>query len=335
MILVTLYSRADCHLCDQAIDDLLSLQSQFPHKLKIIDIGNNQDLQHLYGEEIPVVEIGGIQLNSPISRQEMQTAFLTADRIGQPEQSRYIYPTVLGNKKKERWTKADGFSYWFSKHYLAVFNLMVIIYIGLPFLAPVFAKAGATTPATFIYRSYGLVCHQLSFRSIFIFGEQLFYPRSAAEVDGLLTYSQATGLGEGNSTREIFGARDYIGDNHVGYKVALCQRDIAIYAAILLFGLLYALTGRRLPALPWSLWILFGLVPIGLDGLSQLLSQPPFNFWPYRESTPFFRILTGALFGFTTAWFGYPLVEETMADTRTMMKNKLERVKQAKSESGG
>jgi uncharacterized membrane protein len=82
-----------------------------------------------------------------------------------------------------------------------------------------------------------------------------------------------------------------------------------------------------LPPLSWILWMLIGLVPIGIDGVSQLLSQPPFNFFPYRESTPYLRILTGFLFGFTTAWFGYPLLEESMADTRKILAIKRLRVK--------
>jgi uncharacterized membrane protein len=82
-------------------------------------------------------------------------------------------------------------------------------------------------------------------------------------------------------------------------------------------------------SLPWYLWIIFGILPIAMDGLSQLLSQPPLNVFissdllAYRESTPFLRSLTGFLFGFTTAWFGYPLVEETMADTRRYIKDKI------------
>ena len=54
----------------------------------------------------------------------------------------------------------------------------------------------------------------------------------------------------------------------------------------------------------------------------QLLSQPPLGLFPYRESTPFLRVLTGFLFGFSTAWFGYPLVEQTMAETRQIMADK-------------
>jgi hypothetical protein len=42
------------------------------------------------------------------------------------------------------------------------------------------------------------------------------------------------------------------------------------------------------------------------------------------------RTLTGFLFGFTTAWFGYPLVEETMADTRRYLEEKFARAEQLK-----
>lgn len=59
---------------------------------------------------------------------------------------------------------------------------------------------------------------------------------------------------------------------------------------------------------------------MGLDGFSQLFSQMEWswlvNILPYRESTPFLRVLTGALFGFTTAWFAYPYMDESMAETR-------------------
>jgi uncharacterized membrane protein len=146
-------------------------------------------------------------------------------------------------------------------------------------------------------------------------------------VEGYLTYQQATGLSEASEGSAQWAARQFVGNEAVGYKVALCERDVAIYGAILLFGVLFVLSGRRIRALPWYLWILIAIVPVGLDGLSQLFSQPPFNFFPYRESTPFLRVLTGALFGLGTAWFGYPLVEETMRDTRQVMAAKEARLK--------
>ena len=104
-------------------------------------------------------------------------------------------------------------------------------------------------------------------------------------------------------------------------------------AGALGFGLLYGLTGRRLPQLHWTLWILLAIGPIGLDGFSQLFAQFEWPFLvsilPYRESTPFLRVLTGGMFGFFTAWFAYPNIEETMQETRQFFIKKFAQVKAA------
>jgi uncharacterized membrane protein len=202
-------------------------------------------------------------------------------------------------------------------------NLIVFLYVAMPFMAPTLMKMGAVSPAMVIYRVYSVTCHQMAFRSFFLFGEQSAYPRQIAGVNGLLTYGQATGLDENDQ----WTAREFIGNEQLGYKVAICERDVAIYGGIVLFGLIFGLTGRRLRALPWYFWILLGIIPIGLDGTSQLISQAPFNLIPIRESTPFMRVLTGGLFGFMTAWFGYPLVEESMQETRRIMATKFLRLK--------
>jgi uncharacterized membrane protein len=331
MLNVTLYSRAGCHLCDQAKADLEALSEQYPHKLIVVDVDGDKEFRKAYGEEVPVVEVGPYRLKAPFSLQELQMtlgAALDRERHIKEVNEAAITPQP---GLSQTWGKLDGISYWLSHHYLAAFNLFVFIYVGLPFLAPVLLKAGASEPAAMIYRTYGLVCHQLAFRSFYLFGEQAAYPRSAAGVSDMLTFNQASGLSEGNDADALFTARDFTGNLVMGFKVALCERDLAIYAAILLFGLLYAASGRRLKALPWYIWLVLGIGPIALDGVSQLLSQPPFGLLAYRESTPFLRVLTGSLFGFCTAWFGYPLVEETMAETRQIMSNKLMRVRKSKS----
>jgi uncharacterized membrane protein len=329
MIEVILYSRTDCHLCEQVRQDLETLQSDYPHRLTIIDVDRTPELQRAYGLNVPVVEIQPYTLKAPITREELKMTLGAAI-----DRENHIEAVQLAREQsasgyKVIWTKADSFSDWLSRHYLALFNLFVVFYLGLPVLAPILMKSGVTGPAGAIYRVYSMACHQLAYRSFFLFGEQPFYPRAAADVSGLLTFNQATGLSENDTTDALFAARRFIGNDLVGYKIALCERDLAIYAAILLFGLIYAASGRRLPALPWYLWILLGLVPIGVDGVSQLLSQPPFNFLVYRESTPYMRVLTGALFGFMTAWFGYPMVEVTMAETRQIMAQKKLKVSNA------
>jgi len=88
-----------------------------------------------------------------------------------------------------------------------------------------------------------------------------------------------------------------------GYQTCLCSRCLAIYTSILLAGVVIAFVrnNRRLRALPWYVWLL-GMVPMALDGFTQLFGL--------RESNLALRLLTGAIFGVTTAWFLLPQIEE-------------------------
>jgi uncharacterized membrane protein len=321
MISVTLYRKKECHLCEQTLADLQALQEQVPHQLNVVNIEDNKELLRAYALDIPVVEVGPYRLKAPITRQDLEITLRAASEREQDIHS--IHQATFSSARPV--TRGDRFTGWFANHYILVLNLIVLVYVGLPFLAPVLMAAGLNAPAGVIYKVYSATCHQFAYRSWFLFGEQAAYPREAAGVAGLVPYGVATGLSE----EDQFASRTFLGNPTVGYKVALCQRDVAIYGGILAFGIVFSLTGRRMKSLPWYLWIIFGILPIAMDGLSQLLSQPPLNVFissdllAYRESTPFLRSLTGFLFGFTTAWFGYPLVEETMADTRRYIKEKI------------
>jgi uncharacterized membrane protein len=333
LISVTLFSRKNCHLCEQTERDLNSLQDEYPHQLFVVDIDKDPDLLVAYGSDIPVVEVGPYTLKAPIDKKQLAVTLNAA-------KDRKQYLEELGGKNYKKRVKrgreittGDRFSMWFSRHYLFVFNLFVLLYVGLPFLAPVFLKVGAETPAAVIYKIYSGLCHQLAYRSWFLFGEQPFYPREIAGIEGYLTFSEATGLDEIG----LVDARDFRGNEYTGYKIALCQRDLAIYGSILVFGIIFGLTGRRVKPLPFLVWIFVGILPIAFDGLSQLLgqifTQPAlgflqsyFGFISLRESTPVIRTLTGFLFGFSTAWFGYPLVEETMRDARRLLAAKFARL---------
>jgi uncharacterized membrane protein len=323
MIAVRMFSKDNCHLCDEAIQYLEDLQNVIEHQVEIINIEGDPGLEKKYSIDIPVIEVGPYRLKSPFTAQDLEITLRAA-----AEREKNIAEIDLKVAQSEasfpvKISKGDRFSYWMARHYMFVLNVIVLFYVGLPFLAPILMSAGYTRPATTIYRFYGLVCHQLAFRSWFIFGEQAAYPREAAGVDNLIPFGVATGLSE----NEELVARQFVGNPDVGYKVALCERDVAIYGGILLFGIIFSLTGRKIKHLPWYLWLLVGIFPIALDGFSQLLSQPPLNMFPYRESTPFLRTLTGFLFGFTTAWFGYPIVEESMADVRRYYSQKLARAR--------
>ena len=54
-----------------------------------------------------------------------------------------------------------------------------------------------------------------------------------------------------------------------GEQVAFCQRDVAIYATLFLGGLLFGLVRGRLRPIPLK-WYVFFLVPIALDGGTQM-----------------------------------------------------------------
>lgn len=329
MLQLTLYTKKGCHLCEQVKEDLASLQAQYPHQLTEIDIEEHADFNKLYALEIPVLKIGPYTLRAPIQKTDLAITLAAAVHRNDQIESLDARQKVPG--ESHRWGRADQIVYWIAQHYLKLINLIVLFYVGLPFLAPVLMKANLTPPARVIYNLYGVVCHQLAYRSFFLFGEQFVYPREMAGLEGLKTYSQVTGLPEINSAEAILLARQFLGNERVGYKIALCQRDVAIYLGILVFGLLFSLK-RNIRSLPWYVWILLGIVPIGLDGISQIISQPPFNLIPFRESTPVLRVLTGFAFGFFTAWFGFPSIEESMADTRNILYTKKMRLLRAQSQ---
>jgi uncharacterized membrane protein len=328
-----MFSREDCHLCEQAEADLRELQAEIPHILSIVDVDQDEDMRLKYGDSVPVILVGPYTIKPPFDIKMLRWKLMAA-RDGAAQDVMYggkRYQRRLA--RRQRLTGGERLSLWIADHYLALLNIFLFLYVGLSFLAPVLMKAGYPGLARPIYLLYGVTCHQMGFRSWFMYGEQAAYPREVAHVEGLVPYGEATGENE----QDHWAARSYIGNEEVGYKVAFCQRDVAIYAAMFLFGLLYAASGRRIPPLAWYLWIGIGLVPIGLDGLSQIFSEfLGWWFWAQRESTPLLRTLTGAIFGFTTAWFGFPLVEETMEEARVMIMTKVARLAgTVKNDQGG
>lgn len=180
-----------------------------------------------------------------------------------------------------------------AQHWLLLFNLFVALYLAVPVAAPLLMHSGHTRAGRLIYLVYHTMCHQLPERSFFLFGQKAAY--SLQELD-------AAGVLPGLALHERYR---FVGNGHFGYKIGLCQRDVATWGAILLAGLLFGLMGRRWRPLPLWGYALF-LIPLALDGSTQLLGL--------RESNWILRTLTGAVFGLATVWLAYPYVEQAMAD---------------------
>ncbi len=210
----------------------------------------------------------------------------------------------------------DRSVYWLSKHWLAVLNTLAFFYISLPILAPALMRGGVEWAGRAIYTIYGPLCHQLPQRSYFLFGPQFSY-----RLPELIEIAGESVSGP--------WANEFLGSPALGYKIALCQRDVAIYGAIFLVGVAYSLLRRRWAIRPlrWWMYILLGLVPMGLDGGYQLLSYvlplifPRIGLEPY-ETTALMRVITGTLFGWATVWLAYPYLDESMKDVRASLERR-------------
>jgi len=223
-----------------------------------------------------------------------------------PDRNEPAANPTAGDRADRLSMAADRMVLWISRHWLALFNVALALYLVVPFMAPVLMRAGLAGPARVVYFLYTPLCHQLPDRSYFLFGEQPVYALEELEQAGVL---QGSGILE---------RRRYIGDQQLGWKVALCERDVAIYGAMLAGGLLFGLLRRRggVPKLSFRVYLLF-LVPVALDGLTQLVGL--------RTSNWLLRSITGAIFGLATVWLAYPYIDEAMDDIRRSTEAKLDR----------
>jgi len=87
----------------------------------------------------------------------------------------------------------------------------------------------------------------------------------------------------------------------LGHQLGMCVRNLFIYGSMFLGGLVFVLSKKRLPGIPWWAWVLM-ILPMALDGTTQLLG--------WRESTWELRMITGTLFGLGSVWFALPLMQK-------------------------
>jgi len=320
LVNVVIYRKPDCEKCDEVIETLNKIGSELEFKQQIIDVSETEALKNKYYKDVPIVKVGIYTISDDFSSERLKMVIgASIDRDNQLEKS----GDKLYQDRKMRGatvTKTDKVTHWLSDAYIWLIALFLFLYTGLPFAAPMFLKAGLEGPANVIYTIYKPLCHQLAFRSFFLYGEQPYYPRELSGVVGI-TYEELTGEDE----IDIRAAQKFLGNEVVGYKVALCERDVAIYASMLLFVFVFIISKRKIKSLPWYIWVIIGIIPIGLDGTSQLpgLIKTLPSWIIMRESTPLLRTITGSLFGFTTAWYLFPLIEESMRETKTILEEKL------------
>ena len=134
-----------------------------------------------------------------------------------------------------------------SQHWLACLNVLVGIWVGLPWAAPVLLHMGASGPANLIYLFYSPQCHQLPQRSYFLFGDRLMVPLR----DILAVFP----------TSDPLLLRPFLGTPELGWKVAWSDRMVSLFTPLFVGGLLYGLSGKRWKPQPWRWRLLVPLPP--------------------------------------------------------------------------
>jgi uncharacterized membrane protein len=226
--------------------------------------------------------------------------------------------------------------YWLSQHWFATTVSLLLVWVGLPWLAPVMMKLGWEGPANFIYSLYSFQCHQLPQRSFFLFGSKSMY--SIEEI-------QAVWPGG----TEPLALRQFIGSPAFGYKVAWSDRMVSAYSSIPLAALVWwpfrrrirplGLLGAALLALPMfvdgSTHMLSDLGGLGQgfrytnDWLATITAQRlPAWFYAGNQLGSFnswMRLVTGSLFGIGLVWFALPQIGQSSAGQARQLEAKFER----------
>jgi uncharacterized membrane protein len=228
----------------------------------------------------------------------------------------------------------ERFDLWLSRHWLALFNVVVGVFVVTPYLAPLFMRLGWTGLADRIYFLYVLIGHQLPQRSIFLFGPQLMY--SLPEITAI------------TQSLDPLVLKHFSGTAEIGWKVAYSDRLMALYGSFWIAALVYAVIRRRVKPLPfWGLALL--ALPMFVDGLTHTISDVLIdqqfgtgfrdtNLWLVqltnnRLPDTFYagdalgsfnslaRWISGALFGVGLAWYLLPFAEGVFAYRRAELEN--------------
>jgi uncharacterized membrane protein len=219
------------------------------------------------------------------------------------------------------------------QQWFLIFSLIFGIYVGLPFLAPIFMRLGLEFPAKAVYFLYSFLCHQLPQRSFFLLGPKGMY--SLAEIQSAWQYSI-----------DLFILRQFNGSPEMGWKVAWSDRMVSMYTSILFFAWVWYPFRRKLKALPvWGFLLM--LLPMALDGSTHLISDFAGMGQGFRDSNAWLatltnhtlpstfyigdalgsfnswmRLITGILFGLGLVWFGFPYLEDAFTSMTGKKDNK-------------
>ncbi|MBN1217840.1 MAG: DUF2085 domain-containing protein [Anaerolineae bacterium] len=212
---------------------------------------------------------------------------------------------------------------WLSRHWLAVFNTFLFLYVGLPFLAPLLLANGFYQAADAIYSLYSAACHQFPSRAYFILGEQVALCQRDIAIYGTLLiggllFSLVRHQLKPPALRwYVFFMMPIALD--AGLAMAsewlaagvpmITLWAIGLIALGITSGILYSQN-----YLTWHSYVFFAFGPLALIYL---------QFFGPHQSSPFLRNLTGFILGVGTAWYVYPYLDDSFEDLGEQVNLKL------------
>ncbi len=212
-----------------------------------------------------------------------------------------------------------------ARHWLFIINLLIGVWVTLPWLAPLFMHWGWTSAGKAVYLIYSFQCHQLPERSFFLFGRQAMY--SLTEIQSAW-----------QPTTDPLILRQFIGNPEMGWKVAWSDRMVSMYTMLLIAGFGYGLVRKWWKPFSLGTSVLL-LVPMTIDGLTHAFSDLagigrgfrdtntwlqiltnnalPLAFYQGDSLGSFnscMRLMTGVLFGIAIIGFAYPYMKDSFAE---------------------
>jgi uncharacterized membrane protein len=258
-----------------------------------------------------------------------ETAMSNATKSPQPKQNGRIR-LILAIQKG---------IYYLSKYWLPLFLAAPVVILALGFLAPALMAQGNGEGGTAVYRFLALDNHQMPDRSYFLFGQN----------GGIQTYTPETLIANG---ADLQNWEAFIGNERLGYKTGLNHRMVAIFVGLVVGGLFWGLSKRKLQI---SLFVILLLtLPLLIDGFSHLISEAgavdarATNEWAatltngafseefyqgdmFGSLNHWLRTATGLLFGLGTVLFLFSRFELYFRDVRQKLEPRLGKTGTARS----
>lgn len=289
---VTIYTKPGCPLCDEALLLVDKLTPRFDIEMREVNILEDMAVYEQYKEAIPVVEVTDARVGrvvAPISEAELVSYFeLVRGVIERQDKGGTV---ALGSVLPDREPVLDRMGGWISKHWVKLIVGAMSLFVGIPWLAPLFAAFGWWDVANPIYTAYALLCHQLPERAGTVFG----YPtascfRCTALYGGVALFGIFYGL-----ARNGGGPMSFLRKAVPWWGFALMLLPMTMDGVTHMFGL------RE--GFDWTMDTSFGSFFIG--------SQPfSLNWW--------LRVTTGLLAALGAVWFAFPRMQRAVDEAEAL-----------------